>query len=302
MRIMGKNQRIHIILSALLIFICDQMLHGQGDRILRINEFLVFNETNYVDDYGVHASWIELFNPAYNSVNFAKMYVTNDPANPKKYRIPDAGNVTVLQPRSYIVLFADNEPDKGIFHVNFNIDGKGYIGIYDSDGRTLLDEIYYPLQKTDVTFGRLPDGVGEFDFLEVSTPLFTNKTEVSETSAEFFGRMDRTGFALSFIAMSVVFGALILLYFVYRFVGNLNQKKYTIKVRRPAFLGGEDEQESIEVELSGEINAAIAMALSMYVAQTHDFENTTITIKKISRPYSPWSSKIYGLRNNPNNR
>ncbi len=291
-----------ILISAVFLLVGIHCIYSQGDRSLRINEFLVFNESNYVDDYGSHTAWIEIFNPAYNSVNFAKMYITNDPDNPKKYRIPDAGNLTVLQPRSYTILYADNNPDKGILHVNFILEGKGYIGIYDSDGKTLLDEVYYPLQKIDVTYGRLPDGDGKFDYMEVSTPMFTNITEVSETSAEMFGRMDESGLALTLISMSVVFAALILLYFVYRFVGNLNQKKYTITVRKPSFLRGEEEHESVEMELSGEINAAIAMALSMYVAQWHDFENTTLTIKKISRNYSPWSSKIYGLRNNPKNR
>jgi Na+-transporting methylmalonyl-CoA/oxaloacetate decarboxylase gamma subunit len=277
-------------------------LLAQGDRMIRINEFLVFNESNYVDDYGNNSAWIELFNPAYNAVNFSKMYITNDPANPKKYRIPDAGHLTVLQPRSFIVLYADNDPDKGILHVNFILGGEGYIAMYDSDGKTLLDEVNYPMQKVDVTYGRIPDGDGDFGFLDVSTPMFTNVTEVAETAAELFGRMDPSGFALTLISMSVVFSALILLFFVYKFVGNLYQKKYTIKVKRLSFLRSDEEQDIEDMELSGEINAAIAMALSMYVSQSHDFENTTITIKKISKPYSPWSSKIYGLRNNPKSR
>lgn len=273
---------------------------AQGDRLIRINEILVFNETNYVDDYGNHTSWIELFNPAYNPVNIAKMYITNDPENPRKYRIPDAGQVTLLQPRSFVVLFADNKPNRGVFHVNFLLEGEGYVGIYDSDGKTLMDEIYYPLQKIDLTYGRLPDGDGEWSFCEKSTPMSSNVTVIGETTAEMFGRLDPSGFALTLISMVVVFSALILLFFVYKFVGNLNQKKYTINVRKPSFMKGEVESE--DIILSGETNAAIAMALSMYVAQTHDFENTTITIKKISKPYSPWSSKIYGLRNNPKNR
>lgn len=288
-----------LLFSFFLFWIKTGTLHAQGDRIIRINEFLVFNEGNYVDDYGNHTSWFELFNPAYNSVNIAKMYISNDPQNPKKYRIPDAGQITTLQPRSFIVFFADNKPNRGVFHVNFLLEGSGYLSIYDSDGKTLMDEIYYPFQEPDRTFGRLPDGDGEWGVLEKSTPLSSNVIEIGETSAEMFGRLDPSGSALTFISMLVVFSALILLFFVYKFVGNLNQKKYTIKVRKPAFLRDEEVAESEDIILSGETNAAIAMAISMYVAQTHDFENTTITIKKISKPYSPWSSKIYGLRNNP---
>ncbi len=45
--------------------------------------------------------------------------------------------------------------------------------------------------------------------------------------------------------------------------------------------------------------AAIALALSMYVQDIHDYERAVLTIQKVMRPYSPWSSKIYGLRQTP---
>lgn len=49
----------------------------------------------------------------------------------------------------------------------------------------------------------------------------------------------------------------------------------------------------------GEIHAAIAMALYLYSNELHDQENPVITMIKVSRTYSPWSSKIYGLRKSP---
>lgn len=76
------------------------------------------------------------------------------------------------------------------------------------------------------------------------------------------------------------------------------------------FLGGDNKkvvQPSTEPlisqvpksDLSGEINAAIAMALYLYSNELHDQENPVITMIKVSRTYSPWSSKIYGLRKSP---
>ena len=47
--------------------------------------------------------------------------------------------------------------------------------------------------------------------------------------------------------------------------------------------------------ISGEISAAIFF----YKLEVHDYENTILTIKRIDRVYSPWSSKIYGLTKNP---
>jgi Na+-transporting methylmalonyl-CoA/oxaloacetate decarboxylase gamma subunit len=302
---MKINKLIISIFASLIVLIAGFQLSAQGDRLMVINEFLVINENNKIDDYGNHSAWIELFNPAYNPVDISKMYITNEPGNPTKYRIPDAGSSTIVEPRGFLILYADEKPNRGVFHVNFILEETGYIGLYDSDGKTLMDEIYYPQQKVDVTYGRVVDGETKWDYLEKSTPNSSNVTELVETAAELFGRLDPSGLALTIISMTVVFSALILLFFVYKFVGNLNQKKYVIKVKRPSFLKNEQSQKQSDDEnivLSGEINAAIAMALHLYVTQTHDFENTTMTIKKVSRNYSPWSSKIYGLRNNPKNR
>ena len=52
-------------------------------------------------------------------------------------------------------------------------------------------------------------------------------------------------------------------------------------------------------KLSGEVNAAIVMALYLYSNELHDQEDPIITMTKVSRTYSPWSSKIYGLRKSP---
>ncbi|MBX3042790.1 MAG: OadG family protein [Ignavibacteriae bacterium] len=49
-------------------------------------------------------------------------------------------------------------------------------------------------------------------------------------------------------------------------------------------------------DVSGEINAAISMALHLYFAQVHDQESAILTIDRVPRPYAPWSSKIYNIR------
>lgn len=48
-----------------------------------------------------------------------------------------------------------------------------------------------------------------------------------------------------------------------------------------------------------EVAAAISLALSMYLADVHEYESMVLTMQKVMRPYSPWSSKLYGLRKNP---
>lgn len=55
------------------------------------------------------------------------------------------------------------------------------------------------------------------------------------------------------------------------------------------------QREAKSSSKNDEIVAAISLALNQYLSEMHDIEKMRITINKTVRPYSPWSSKIYGL-------
>ena len=48
-----------------------------------------------------------------------------------------------------------------------------------------------------------------------------------------------------------------------------------------------------------EIMAAIATAIAAYSQGSYEQIDSKMTIKRIDRPYSPWSSKIYMMRKWP---
>jgi glutaconyl-CoA/methylmalonyl-CoA decarboxylase subunit delta len=60
-----------------------------------------------------------------------------------------------------------------------------------------------------------------------------------------------------------------------------------------------NENKKEYIDPTEEITAAIALALSMYRIQLSEMENLSLTIQKASKMYSPWSSKIYSLRQLP---
>ncbi len=117
---------------------------------------------------------------------------------------------------------------------------------------------------------------------------------VLHKSAKAFGVADPYGVAMAIIAMSVVFIALIFLYMTFKYLGKIYGGERRKKDVTPKHAAIEDED-----EISGEINAVIALALHMYHAQLHDIEDPIITMKRVARTYSPWSSKIYGLTRSP---
>ena len=268
---------------------------AQSVRDLRINEILVINDSNYVDSYGKRSGWIEIFNTAYNSVDVGGLYLTNDMTNPVKYRIPTGDPLTLIAPRNYILFFADALPTRGVQHLNFTLTETNYLALFEGNGKTMVDAVKYDEQKPNISYGRLKDGAAKWGFLDKTTPGANNFTGEIITAGDKFLVMDPYGVGMAVIAMSVVFGALILLYVVFK-----NTKKiYSINLKT---LFSKKHKESVPVratqeEISGEVNAAIALSLHLYVSELHDHEDAILTIKKVARTYSPWSSKIYGLRN-----
>lgn len=104
-----------------------------------------------------------------------------------------------------------------------------------------------------------------------------------------------SGIAAIMIAFIFVFLALLLLYFLFKVIGHI----MTIDARKAAKLKEASSSGLVKEKLSGEVNAAIVMALYLYGSELHDQEDPVITMTKVSRTYSPWSSKIYGLRKSP---
>ncbi|MCF6358769.1 MAG: hypothetical protein L3J54_13285, partial [Draconibacterium sp.] len=50
--------------------------------------------------------------------------------------------------------------------------------------------------------------------------------------------------------------------------------------------------------VEGNVTAAISLAIHLYFSELHDEESNIVTIKKVRKAYSPWSSKIYSVNQN----
>jgi hypothetical protein len=303
---------LKILVAALAVsYIGMNRASGQSATDLRINEILVINNSNYVDDFGEHSPWIEIFNSAYNSVDIGGLYLTDDLSNPTKYRIPRGQQITLVAPRSYLVFWANNQPSHGIRHLNFILQEGKTIALFDANGRTLIDSVTIPYtMKPDVTFGRTEDAGETWANLNKSTPGGNNDTEFRPLAADKFLEVDPSGSGMAFVAMTVVFSALAILFLFFKNLSrvlrmDLSKQKIArtlAKTRLGRYSADDMEKHETEEDynVSGEVNAAIAMTLYLYAAELHDAENTVLTINKVSRTYSPWSSKIYGLRKLPN--
>lgn len=110
---------------------------------------------------------------------------------------------------------------------------------------------------------------------------------------------DKFGGAITIIAMSIVLGALVILSLLFLGFGKISTAIQKA-LKRAAHGVSEDTAEDHHDELdSGEVIAAISLALAEHMGQGHDLEDTKLTIRRMRKAYSPWNSKIYNMRNLP---
>lgn len=300
------NKRI--LTFILLALCCTGALFAQGRKSLFINEVMVGNTDNIIDEYGHHKAWIELFNANFAPLEISSVYLTNDPNNPKMYPVPLGDLRTKMGKRQHVVFYADGEPSLGTFHTSFVLEpGKeNWVGIYDADGITLLDEVTIPASlPVNASYSRQQDGSKDWIVCGNSgsgayvTPGGANEIVDENLRAKAFAERDASGAALTIMAMCIVFSALLLLCVCFYIIGRINR---SVSRKRKIEAHGEDARElprSARPDAdSGEVIAAIALALNEHL-DAHDRESTILTINKVRRAYSPWSSKIYGLREVP---
>ncbi len=118
-----------------------------------------------------------------------------------------------------------------------------------------------------------------------------------------FAQNDPYGVMMAMMGMGIVFAALLLIYIIFTNTPVLFTATFKDKIK--AVISPKQTRANpvaVQInplpnsDLTGEVNAAIAAAIHLYRSELHDYEDTVLTIKKVSRTYSPWSSKIYGIK------
>ena len=92
------------------------------------------------------------------------------------------------------------------------------------------------------------------------------------------------GITIAIAGYLIVFLALVSLYYVFSILSKLLTKHTKRKLTK----SGNTVTDDKELYISGEVTAAISMAIFLY-QELHDKESDVLTIKRISRTYSPWN-------------
>ena len=132
-----------------------------------INEFMASNDNSVTDQDGEYDDWIELYNNSTESIDLSGYYLTDDGANPTQWSFPDG---TSIEADGYLIVWADDDTDQGGLHANFKLSRSGEsITLSNALDTSIVDYVDYPEQTTDISYGRFPNGVGEFQIMDIVT-------------------------------------------------------------------------------------------------------------------------------------
>lgn len=164
------------VLTAVVMAMCPGLgLAGELIDIV-INEFMASNSTTLRDAQRQYDDWVELYNRSDTPVDVGGAYLTDDLSRPTRWRIPDNDTrLTTIAPHGYLLIWADGDVADAGLHADFGLSASGEeIALYHTDGFTLIDSVSYNAQVTDVSFGRMPDGEADWQFMARPTPEAAN--------------------------------------------------------------------------------------------------------------------------------
>jgi hypothetical protein len=138
---------------------------------LVINEVMSVNSI-LLDENDEYDDWLELYNTTDYSISLNDLYLSNDPANLTKWALP----TVVLDSDRYAQVWLDDST-QGAYHANFDLDGSGDSLWLSYGNGTVIDSIVLGQQYNATSFGRYPNGTGNFVEM-VPSPLELNGDQV----------------------------------------------------------------------------------------------------------------------------
>ncbi|MCF7972957.1 MAG: lamin tail domain-containing protein, partial [Phycisphaerae bacterium] len=159
-----------------------------------LNELLATDDPDSKDT----EDWIELYNPTDLPVDIAGYFLTDDPDDPLRWRVPGGDrDLTTISPGGFLRIWADGGFAPGL-HASFELDSQGEtVALYGPDGFTLMDLVTFAKLPVGIAWGREPDGSDRWVTLNPS-PGQSNKNHALPLVADTKFSVDRGFFEMPF--------------------------------------------------------------------------------------------------------
>ena len=136
-----------------------QPIFLQTNTDVVINELMSDNVTAVADEAGEFDDWIELYNNSNAPIDISGYGLSDDVEALGKFPIPEN---TIIPANGYLIIWADDDQDQGIFHAQFRLSSNGESVFLTDRNNQLIDEVNFPAIDADFAFARQPNGTGNF--------------------------------------------------------------------------------------------------------------------------------------------
>lgn len=140
-----------------------------GDLV--INEIMADNETTVADQDGEYDDWLELYNNSGETLSLDNLYLSDDPTDLLAWQFPDG---TTIAPGSYLIVWCDKDEEQDGLHANLKFSSGGESAILSYADGTIIENITFGEQTTDMSYARNPNGTGDF---VIQAPTFNGNNE-----------------------------------------------------------------------------------------------------------------------------
>lgn len=157
-------------IKILVCFIFFSHINSSAQQIL-INELMSSNSFTITDEDGDYPDWIELYNPQPEAIDLTGYGISDEPSVPFKWVMPSV-NIAAY---GYLLIFADDKNRD--LHTNFKLSSDGETLVITNPLETTIDQVDFGKIGPDISYGRQPDGSGQWFFFQEATPNGSNTTQ-----------------------------------------------------------------------------------------------------------------------------
>lgn len=159
-------------------FYTIEAVRNTEESELVINEFLASNDTTNEDSNGDYDDWLELYNNGDVAIDLEGYSITDDITDFEQFVFPAGSQI---EPGGYVVVWADGDLDQDGYHADFKISASGETLYLANAESNIIDSVSFDTQEADISYGRYPNGTGEFTTM---SPTFGKENVSTITNVE----------------------------------------------------------------------------------------------------------------------
>jgi hypothetical protein len=166
---------LSLVMTLAVILATGTLVNAQEPAHVAINEFMASNGQTMADEDGDFSDWIELYNSSDQSVALAGFGLSDNLSSPFRWVFPDIE----LESGGYLLVWAsgkDRTNPGSPLHTNFSISAGGEPLLLSHPTQGLLDQVGAIAVPRDISYGRQPNGAGDWYFFDQATPGSSNNS------------------------------------------------------------------------------------------------------------------------------